>query len=289
MTTALIALQQRRIHNKSFAYIISKAIQHSLKELGIDAKIVSEEEGGKADIVFVVWSAGIKLDKFDYSYSIHITSEQLPFFEGAPTSVCEMWEQKSPEFRKYDYLFEHSSQQVDFLKNHGYNAIHFPWGYTPMLDTWQQHINSSQKEIPVSFIGGATERRQAIIKTIGDIFWKVKSTKLTESEVIARSQINLNIKNSHRGAFEAGRVICLLLGNKAFTISEPYEDDIPLVNGEHLIIAKAEDLPTTVKYYLAHPEERIKIAEQGYDFVKNHYTMTQNLERALKCISTHSK
>lgn len=282
MTTALIALQQKRILNKGFAHIISKALQYSLNELDISTKIVSEEEGGRADIVFAVWSAGINLNKFKYSYSVHITSEQLPYYDGASENVQRLWKEKSPELRKYDYLFEHSSQQVNFLKDHNYNVIHFPWGYTPTLD--DEHTRSLQKDIPVSFIGGVTKRRKAIIESIKNVYWKNKGSRLTESEVIARSKVNLNIKNSHKGAFEAGRVICLLLGNGGFTISEPYEDEVPLINGEHLVVAKTEDLPDTVKYYLAHPEKRIKIAKQGYNFIRNHYTMTQNLERALKCV-----
>lgn len=262
--------------------MISEALQCSLEELGISAKIVSDEEGGKADIVFIPWSASTNLDKFDYTYSIHITSEQLPYFEDAPEHTKKMWREKVPELSKYDFLFEHSSQQVEFLRAKGYNnVIHFPWGYTPVLDRWQHTDTLPYDRIDISFIGGVTPRRKKIIQNVGKVHWHTKINKENESDIVTCSRVNLNIKNNNRGCFEAGRVICLLLGNRGFTISEPYEDDVPLVDREHLVVAKAEDFSDTVKYYLTHPEERVKIAKQGYEFVKNYYTMTQNLKEAL--------
>lgn len=283
MTTGLIVLLKKRIVNKGFSYVIAEALKYSLEELGISTKIVSDEEGGKANLVFALWSSSISLDKFEYDHSIHVTSENLPYYEGAHHWVQTMWEEKRPQLKKFDYLFEHSSQQVEFLKAQGFNVVHFPWGYTPTLDAWQYgHMDHSQNQIQVSFIGGRTDRRKEIIKRVKNVHWHTKKDQANESEVAARSWISLNIKNSDRGCFEAGRVVCLLLGNRSFTITEPFEDDVPFMNKKHLVIAEAKTIPRVVKYYLAHPDERIRIAERGYDFVKNHYTMTQNLKKALK-------
>ena len=285
MKTALIVLLKKRIINKGFSYIISEALRYSLKELGIDAHIVSDEDGGKANLIFAVWSSGINLDKFEYDKSIHITSENLPYYENAHPHVQRMWEEKSPQLKKFDYIFEHSSQQVKFLNVQGYKTVHFPWGYTPILDTWQHgHTDHSQNQIKVSFIGGRQERRKKIIRKIPDVHWHTRKSSDKESDVAARSWISLNIKHSDRGCFEAGRVVCLAMGNRSFVVTEPFEDDVPFLNKEHLVIAETSKIPRVVKYYLAHPKERIKIAEKGYDFVKNHYTMTQNLERALQCL-----
>jgi len=284
--TALVVLQKKRIKRNSFAYIIGQAINYSLLELGIQSRIVSDKEHADADCAFVVWSCSIDINNYRCKKYIHITSEQLPYYQDAPTETQERWKEIEPHFKKYDCIFEYSSCQVEFLKQRGINVVNFQWGYTPLLD-WYRHNKDKVKvtKRPL-FIGGLTPRRRQLNKELKrqgiDLLWHHnKDYRGQEGELIASHMVNLNIHKDPRDTLETGRIVCLSLANRAFVITEPYEDTVPLVDGQHFVVAETKDLADKIKYYLEHDKDREEIAEQGYRFVRKHYTMTQNLERAM--------
>jgi len=286
MTTALVILQKKRIDTDSFSNTISQAINFSLQELGMQSRIVSDEDYADADYAFVVWSSGIDLSHYHCNKYIHITSEQLPYYNESPQNIKTRWEEIKEEFRRYDCIFEYSSCQVDFLKKNGYRVVHFEWGYTPILDWYQHNKDTISMVKKPLFVAGFTDRRRELVKQLEqhgiDLFWyHNKGLRGKEGKLITGHAINLNIHKEERVSLEVGRIICLSLGNRAFTLTEPYEDRVPLLNRRHLVVAKIEDFPSKIKYYLKHDKEREEIAEQGYQFVKQHYTMTQNLEKAL--------
>lgn len=291
MKKATVLLGQPRLDRRPqrLDCLIAKALRYSLEELGFEAVIRGSIEGKrkKTDLLFVLWGTeGIKLANYPHEVAVHVTSEQLPFYADAPSVVQERWEKIKEDFHKYHYVFEHSSTQAKWLKEEGYgNVVHFPWGYTPVAD--QTDVPNVRRKYNIRFMGTVTPRRDTILKLLKDYKLSTKYVHENRGIAIRQAAINLSLHNakSGRGSFPSGRVITLLLGNGAFVISEPPEpeEQIPLIDGEHLVYANgAEEIKEKVDYYLQHKEERIKIAQQGYDFVTQHFTMTQNLKKALE-------
>jgi glycosyltransferase involved in cell wall biosynthesis len=288
MKTALIVLGEGRLTRSPHRLdcTIAEAVKYSLNEIGIKTKIVGSYSGrgSKTDLLIVLWGTeGIKLKSYSYKTAIHITSEQLPFYNEAPERVIERWNKIKQSFKEYDCILEHSSLQTDWLITQSYKAIHFPWGYTPTMDVGD---TLSTTNYEVCFMGSITARRKKVLKQLSR--FKLHDTQVHEErgQMVRQAAINLNIHNadSGRGSFAAGRVVCLQLGNGAFVISElPEQGEIlPLIGGKHLVYAAVDEFSDKIQYYLTHKEKRMQIAQQGYQFVKQHYTMTQNLKKALK-------
>lgn len=280
--SALLVLKRRRIKRtrRSLAYVFACMLQDALKQLGIQANIVDDHKGGQAAYVFGLWDVDINLSKFSYGTAIYCTSEQLPYYDDAPERFNVYWNNMRDSLENYEYVFEHSSCQTRFLQEHGIPAIHFPWGYSSLVDKVSQQ--QCEQVYRAMFIGGITPRRRRVLEEL-KVFspYVVQSRYTQQGDIIAKACVHLNIHNTKRETFEALRVVCLLLGNRAFVISEPYEDSVPLISHEHLIICPVTEMKEQITYYLNRPVERSRIATAGYEFVKSKYTMTENLRTAL--------
>lgn len=292
MKKATVLLGQPRIDRRPqrLDCLIAEALRHALEELGFEARIEGSisGKGKRTNLLVVLWNtAGINLANYPHEVAIHVTSEQLPYYEDAPQKVTDRWEKNCKNsFKEYDCIFEHSLVQASWLKKLGYdNVVHFPWGYMSIAD--QTDVLDVKKEFDVRFMGTLTHRRRHLLRLLENYVTIAKHVHINRGIAIRQAKINLSLHNADggRGAFPAARVIGLLLGNKAFTIAEPPEPEekIPLVDGQHLIYINSEEgLKDKIDYYLECEEEREQIAQQGYDFVTQHYTMTQNFEKALK-------
>lgn len=293
--TALIVLGSTRIKQRQFAFLVAQSLQYSLTELGVPSSIVAEEEGGEATWVFGLWDP-LNLTRFDCEAFIHISSEQLPYYVDAPQAILDRWYRIKESLNNYDFIFEYSIPQVKFLKGYANpdrdpnSIIHFPWGYSPKMDYARYGVKQygpvSTALRRVHFLGGVTPRRREILQALAEKFVINKDASYTyPGRLVKKAAISLNLRKDDRGSFAAGRVASLLLGNQAFTITEPFEQEekLPFIDGKHLVVASnVEDMKEKIGYYLEHQEERLKIAEQGYCFVTEHYTMTQNLCKALR-------
>ncbi len=106
---------------------------------------------------------------------------------------------------------------------------------------------------------------------------------LTEMPLIFhQSKINLNITSK---AIRTGLPLRIfdILSCGGFVLSN-YQPEIPeLFNiGEDLAVyTSQEELLALCEYYLTHEDERIAIAENGYEKLKQHYTYEKQLEKLL--------
>jgi hypothetical protein len=75
----------------------------------------------------------------------------------------------------------------------------------------------------------------------------------------------------------------LILGmaNGALVVSEPLGDGAPYVAGRHYVEATADQMPAVIRHYLARPDERRRIAEEGRRFVTTELTMARSVDRIL--------
>lgn len=106
-------------------------------------------------------------------------------------------------------------------------------------------------------------------------------------KVFRQSKINLNftIPNIKSGI---PLRVWDVLGSKGFLLTN-YQAEIPyyFTEGEDLVCFDGiEDLRDKIAYYLAHDEERIQIAENGYRKVKEHHTYVRRIKEMLYIIES---
>jgi spore maturation protein CgeB len=88
---------------------------------------------------------------------------------------------------------------------------------------------------------------------------------MTRTVLLNRTRILLNF--ARQPGQLSGQRLILGMGNKTLVVSEPLWKPAPFVPGEHFVQAPLDDLPDVIRHYLAHVDERRRIAEQGHRFV----------------------
>lgn len=159
-------------------------------------------------------------------------------------------------------IWDYSPSNVRFLQQRGLtNVKHVPLGFHEALRTIKP---APEEDIDVLFYGSANERRRKIFKELKDrcrfqhLFGVYGDAR---DPLIARSKIILNVRLNQAQIFEQARV-SYLLNNGCFVVSEdapdnPYRGMIRAVHYEHLV--------DTCIDYLARPEDRRRIAQEGAD------------------------
>lgn len=78
------------------------------------------------------------------------------------------------------------------------------------------------------------------------------------------------------------------MGCGSFHLVDKNAQDV-FIDKEHVVIYENDiDLISKIDYYLKHEEERECIANNGYEYVKNKFTMVKSLEIILKSITFRS-
>jgi len=176
-------------------------------------------------------------------------------------------------------VWDYSPENVDFLRARGIERVGLlPIGYHRCLEKIR-HRDDAEKDIDVLFYGAVNDRRAAVIR-------QIQSRLRTEclfgvygadrDAYIARSRIVLNVHFYQAQILEQVR-LAYLLNNRCFVISEeaaanPYDGGV--------VFGPLAELPELCRQYAACPEERRKIAEQGYRTLQQQ-PMVDHLRRAL--------
>ena len=87
------------------------------------------------------------------------------------------------------------------------------------------------------------------------------------------------------GKLAAKRFI-LAMANGTMVVSEPPYLPAPFVNGVHYVEAAIEDMPATIRHYLAHPEERERITRAGHRLVTEELTFDRSMQAMLDVIAS---
>jgi len=103
------------------------------------------------------------------------------------------------------------------------------------------------------------------------------------TQLLNRTKILLNLQRSP-GELSGMRFL-LGMANRTLVISEPVYDSAPYVPGKHYISATIEEMPQIIRYYLAHEEEREKVAREGHRFVTQEMTLDRSVAQILELIS----
>jgi hypothetical protein len=177
----------------------------------------------------------------------------------------------------------------EFLTERGIAAHWVPFGYDPSSHGRDMSL---PRDIYVLFLGALEiPRRKRAIKYLGQrgvnllaqgswsdpAYWGENRIRL-----LNRTKILLNISR-HPGNLADSRLI-LGMANKALVISEPMYNPAPYVPGKHYVSVTVEEMPETIRYYLAHDDERERIVNEGHWLVTQQVTMAQSVSRILELI-----
>jgi hypothetical protein len=137
------------------------------------------------------------------------------------------------------------------------------------------------------FTGWATgihNRREEILKVLSNrynIYPKYENLWGEEKEkAILSSKICLNIHFDNGLVFESPRMY-EYLANKRFVLTEKISDSYPFIEGEDYESFYIHNMFQKIDYYLSHPQERNRIAKNGYNKISQ-YMLDDNIGTILE-------
>jgi Glycosyl transferase family 2 len=178
------------------------------------------------------------------------------------------------------------------LRERGINADLLPIGYVPNWDSWGGA--ESDRPIDVTFMGGATARRQSAIAACGQMLTSRRaalhlvetSPHTRESELflwgrrkwkhLAASKILLNIHRDELGYFEWLRVIGAM-ANGCVVLTEHSLGIEPLEPGVHFVSGKLEHLPFLIDALLKDPARLASIRLAAYEFLRHQFRLSDSI------------
>lgn len=174
---------------------------------------------------------------------------------------------------KADFVFCAQKRAVEEMKRDGVkNPIWLPHAFEPMA---YPKFDLATKKYDVCFVGhvNSQNRLDALDRLFrefpnfyyGQQLFENAARKFCESKIV----FNIHMKDDiNMRDFEAMGTGSFLLTNWIPTIEELFED------GKHLVLYRSEEeMVDKAKYYLAHDEEREKIAQAGYEEVIKKHTI----------------
>jgi spore maturation protein CgeB len=207
----------------------------------------------------------------------------------------------------YDEIFSFSKVATDFfIKTRNLPATYFPYGSNPITKA-----NTAAKTIDVLFVGRSSFRRIFLLEYIKDkvsIYgnrWN-KSYPVISSDLkgqvvnktvwgneltdlMFQSKIVLNITNSNFYCVETGLNLRIfeVLAAGGFLLTDHYEEisDLFEIGKEIETYSSGKELKEKVEYYLAHEEERERIAAAGKKKFYELYTWERRVKNFAEKVS----
>jgi spore maturation protein CgeB len=217
----------------------------------------------------------------------------------------------------FDNIYCFEEQDLGYLKDrYGLNSYYCPMGYDE--DIYFPDSKTTQ-DIDISFVGSVSKQRSEILQVVAKYakqnslnmqvfgkwwtkkyFWKeIKFARqysplnnyyyngiapLETAKIHKRSKICLNIHIPvHTGlnprTFE-------ILGTGSFELMDARKNISGLIRPDtDLVMYKdIDELLNKIEYYLSNDKERQKIANTGYEWVKERYTIKQMAKNIVNCV-----
>ncbi|MFL6537451.1 MAG: glycosyltransferase [Chthoniobacterales bacterium] len=188
---------------------------------------------------------------------------------------------------------------VTAYRKRGIRCHHLQLGYDPLLAKLPTTAHRD-RATDIVFLGSKTDRRDKFFAQHADFFAarhchirmvpigfaKTKSTRSyldTErrNELLSRAKILLNLHYSEQNYFEWHRML-VALANGCCVITETCQGYAPLEPGNHFVMVAPDQLIAACEYYLAHPAECERIANQGLDFLQRNLPQEKLCEAFLR-------
>ncbi len=208
----------------------------------------------------------------------------------------------------YDFLFFKDKWLVDLAKRIGKNAFYLPEACMPK---WHKKIELSDEEkevygcdvttagnmyyyrviiferlikkFSVKLWGGGIPRW--IDSPVRNAYQGISVTELEKSKAFNGAKI---VVNTFQGeVFGVNQRLFEIAGCGGFQICEHRDEveDFFDIGKEIITFRNLDELEKKTEYYLAHPEERRKIADAAYKKARKEYTFQKRLEEMFRIIS----
>lgn len=185
---------------------------------------------------------------------------------------------------KADHVFCAQKRAVEEMKRDGVPApIWLPHAVEPLAYPKQDFAS---KKYDVCFVGNLNSKNRVdaldrLFREFPNFFFGKRLFEQA-AEVFGQSKIVFNIAmrdDLNMRIFESMASGSLLLTNWIPTIEEVFED------GKHLVLYRnEEEMVDKARYYLAHDEEREKIAQAGYEEVLKKHTIQNRVSTILSAV-----
>lgn len=268
LTLASSTSEKENIHAQCFREI-ALVLKLGLEDLGYEVFFGTGLRKDCTNIILGYHFLGGKKLPPGYNYIIY-QLEQLSENGLLPLKILNTLKSQNT------FVWDFTERNVEFLAEHGIEAIYKPIGFHPGLNRVQ---HCKDKDVDVLFYGSRNPRR---IKILSELYEKFELKVLSgaygqdRDHWIARSKIVLVFYFYETKYFDNVR-ISYLLNNKAFTIVE----DTPHKKYEDLLVyADYDRIVETCGHYLEHEKLRREVAEKGFEGF-SHYPETEFLKKAL--------
>jgi hypothetical protein len=170
-----------------------------------------------------------------------------PLYDG-----CRSFSVGYLETLKRCHVLDYSRRNVEYLKDHGIEAFHMPYGYHASLE----RAKPAEQDIDVLFVGSVNPRRTALFVNLArdlNFVWAGGVYGVDLDRLIARAKVHLNVHFCDPHPLEVVR-LNYLMANHCTIVSERGEDD--QVNRDYqdgLIFARADELSDACRHALSHP------------------------------------
>ena len=173
-----------------------------------------------------------------------------------------------PYLKRYDIVLDGCKLNISGLRKMTSSVVeYFPYGWYPQLENSIR--GNTEKKYDLLFIGtmpGIDDRRKALLDFLSSRYSMFPKTTLWHDEkieAINSSKICLNIHFDESRYMEKMRLFDFWT-NKGFVLSEPMHSTEPFVEGQDYAEFFWTNISEKIDYYLAHEEEREKIASSAY-------------------------
>ena len=153
--------------------------------------------------------------------------------------------------------------------------------------SFHRPLAGTQKDIDILFIGTLTPRRERVVSELSAAYPVTSVSAFGEQMVqyVNRAKIVLNIHQGHLPDME--NRVHEALGCGSFLMTERLTPENPFSESELVEFDTTKDLVEKVGYYLAHPDEREAIAEQGRLAVLAGHTFVDRAEQIISTLSDY--
>jgi len=210
----------------------------------------------------------------------------------------------------YDHVFCAGTEAIQILKNIGVKDVSWlPFGCDP---DYHRPVELSEEETrryarDVVFVGALYPNRWNILRQLDQFnlgIWgplranvfpneaqrqyvqeaKVNYTEWVKIYSAAKVVVVIHYHDGKTPCYQMSPKLFEAMACKAFVVVDNQEDVFRLFDeGKHLVSYKnVEDLKAKISYYLQHPEERLKIAEEACRYVLQNHTYAHRIKQILK-------
>mgnify|MGYP005638744381 CR=1 FL=1 len=215
----------------------------------------------------------------------------------------------------YDHIFCQGTEAINLLKQNGIKSAH----WLPMACSPQHHYpvqttsNLKKKYVrDIVFVGSNYPVRQLLFEKLAELdfsIWGPGWEKIPDSSPLRKcikggmlkleewleiySASKVILAPHYQGfdvklpVYQASPRVFEALACKAFIMVDRQPDVLSIFKEEEHLVCydSVDDLREKIKYYIEHPVERERIAQNGYEFVIKNHTYIDRINELLRTIN----